>query len=113
MFVPAARKAALRQPGPLLAEIVGTELRSERLPVTLQGPLNPQHVQLATTSSRSILGFMNDNARHCRYAVAAAGGLDTYDTKLLNYRLRRTLHNRDGYIQPIDVIAERLQRLAR
>ena len=107
-FVPAVRKADLRQLGQFLSGVIATELRSEGLPPGILGPLDPENARLAKTASRSILGFMNDSAYHCEYAIEAHGGLNHCDTDGLNYRLRRTLHNRGGYIQPMDLVAQRL-----
>jgi hypothetical protein len=51
---------------------------------------------------------MNEIAVHCRDQVADAGGLSGCDIGALNHRLRRTLHNRDGYTIPIGSVAQRL-----
>jgi hypothetical protein len=48
---------------------------------------------------------MNDIQFHCRYEIAAAGGLDHCDIHALNHDLRRTLHNRGDYITPIELVA--------
>lgn len=107
-FVPDVRAAYLRPIGPYAAAVIESELRSEGLPPEALGFLDPAEVQLAKTASRSVLGFMNDIAVHCRYQIAAGGGLSACDVALLNHRLRRTLHNRDGYVRPLELVAERL-----
>ncbi len=37
---------------------------------------------------------MNEMALHLRYQIDHDGGLDECDARVLNHRLRRTLHNR-------------------
>jgi hypothetical protein len=76
-------------------------------------PTRSRERSLCTESpaSRSILGFMNEMAVHCDYAVAGAGGLSGCDVGALNHRLRRTLHNRGGdYVSPLELVAQRLGR---
>jgi hypothetical protein len=41
------------------------------------------------------------------YQIAAAG-LNDCDTAVLNHDLRRTLHNRGGYVTPLELVARRL-----
>jgi hypothetical protein len=43
---------------------------------------------------------MNEIAVHLRYGVTDAGGLNHCDISALNHHLRRTLHNRGGYVYP-------------
>lgn len=63
---------------------------------------------MARTASRRVLTLMNDSARACRYAVEDSGGLEHTDLDDFNRRLRRLLHNHDGYRQPLDSVLERL-----
>lgn len=107
VFVADVRKADLTPIGPLLVDAVAAELRAERLPTDALGTLDPAAVLLATTANRSVLGFMNDIAAHCRYQMAAQGGLHHTDAHALNHRLQRTLHNHDGYAYPIERAARR------
>ena len=67
VFRAGVRKADLRPIGPYVVKAVEAELWSESLPPDTFGQLNPHTVRLAKTASRSILGFMNDIAAHCRY----------------------------------------------
>ena len=53
------------------------------------------------------LGFMNEMAAYLRYQVAEAGCLSHCDISALNHGLRRSLHNRGGYLYPI-LVAQRL-----
>ena len=108
-FVADVRAADIRPIGPYAVAVIASELRSEGLPPGVFGDLEPDSVQLAKTASRSVLGFMNDIAVHCRYQITADGGLGNCDIALLNHRLRRTLHNRGDYITPLDLVAERLR----
>jgi hypothetical protein len=106
-FVADVRAADVRPLARFAVAVIRAELQSEGLPPDVLGPLDPDGAQLAKTASRSVLGFMNDIAVHCRYQVAARG-LSDCDIDLLNRRLRRTLHNRGDYVKPIELVAERL-----
>lgn len=108
VLVAGVRKADLRPIGPYVVKVVEAELRSESLPPDTLGRLHPDAIRLAKTTSRSILGFMNEMALHCRYQVADAGGLSRCDINALNHRLRRTLHNRGGYAYPIELVPQLL-----
>ena len=62
---------------------------------------------LAKTTSRSVLGYMNEMARFCEYTAAGGGGIRRCDIDTLNRELRRELHlSRDapGYIVPIEQV---------
>ncbi len=106
VFLAGVRKADLRPIGACVVKAVEAELCSESLPPDTFGQLNPDAVRVATTASRSTLGFMNEMAAHLRYAVADAGGLSHCDISALNHHLRRTLHNRGGYVYPIELVAQ-------
>lgn len=108
IFQAGIRKDDLRPIGSYIVKIVETELRAENLPLDTFGRLHSDDVRLAKTASRSTLGFMNEMAADLRYQIADAGDLDRCGIDVLNYRLRRTLHNRGGYVYPIELVAERL-----
>jgi hypothetical protein len=107
-FPAGVRTADLRPLGPYVVNAIEAELRSENLPPDTFGRLHPDAVRLAKTASRSTLGFMNEMAVHLRYEVADAGGLSHCNSSALNHHLRRTLHNRGGYVYPIELVAQRL-----
>jgi hypothetical protein len=103
------RAGDLRPFGQYVVRAIEEELRAEGLPLDVLGPLDAEDVQVATTASRSVLGYMNEMALHLRYQIAVEGGLDACDVRVLNHSQRRTLHNRDGvYAEPLDLVAERL-----
>jgi hypothetical protein len=108
IFVADVHKREIEALGALVAEQVAAALADERLPCDVLGPLDPAATRLAPTASRSVLGFMNDSALACRCAVDAVGGLEHVDLEALNRALRRRLHNRDGYRQPLDLVLDRL-----
>lgn len=108
VFFADVRKRDLQPPGPLLTARIEAALADERLPTDVLGPLEADNVRIARTASRSILGFMNDSAIACRYSIERAGGLQHTDLDDLNRFLRRQLHNRDGYRQPLDLVLDRL-----
>lgn len=102
------RKPDLQPLGPFLVPRIDAALADEKLPADILGPLEADQLRLAQTASRSILGFMNDSASTVRYAASASGGLEHIDLDDLNRRLRRQLHNRDGYRQPLDLVMDRI-----
>ena len=108
VFLARIRTADLRPIGPYAVKALEAELRSESLPPDTFGRLNPDAVRLAKTANRSTLGFMNEMAVHLRYQVADAGGLSHCDLNALNDHLRHTLHNRGGYVYPIELVAQLL-----
>jgi hypothetical protein len=108
VFRAAVRAADLRPLGPYVVRAVEAELRSESLPPATFDQLDADAVRLAKTASRSVLGFMNEMAVHLRYQIADAGGLSRCDIDVLNHHLRRTLHNRGGYVYPVELVAQRL-----
>jgi len=108
VFVADVRKADLTPLDLWLANVVRRELNDEGLPDDVLGEVVPP-VVVAKTSSRQMLGFMNEMARFAEYAIADAGGLARCDVGELNREQRRMLHNRDGhYATPLDLVAERL-----
>jgi hypothetical protein len=103
------RALDLRPLGSYVVRAVKEELHAEGLPLDVLGRLDANDVHVARTASRSVLGFMNEMAFHLRYQIELEGGLDACDTRGLNHRQRRTLHNRGGvYAEPLDLVAERL-----
>lgn len=106
-FIADIRTADLRPIGSFLVQHIEAELRTERLPPDSLGSLDADDIHLAKTASRRVLGFMNDMAFQCEHAIAVSGGPARCDIQALNYRLRRELHNRDGYGTALDFVAER------
>ena len=91
-------------------ECISDELRREGLSTSSLGRLDPTAVELARTSSRRVLGYMNDMTRCCDFAVAEGGGLGRVDPRALNRELRRQVHvTRDapGYFVPLERAAAR------
>jgi hypothetical protein len=109
VFAADVRKGELQPLGPFVVQLIETQLARERLPTNVLGRLDADALHLARTASRSVLGFMNETAFQCRYHVEAAGGLGRIDLDVLNHGLRRTLHNRDGYHDPLELVVQRLE----
>ena len=60
--------------------------------------------------SRAVLGYMNEMARYCRYAITAQGGFERIDFDSLNRQLRRERHLSGqalGFFVPIESAAKR------
>jgi len=96
--------------GPFLVSRVEFELATEELPVDLFGRLDPESVQIARTSSRSVLGSMNDLGFQWEHTVQASGGLESTDVAGTNRRLRRVPMGAIRYAHPIDLARERADR---
>ena len=109
VFVADVRKPDLRPLGPYVVPVIEAALTEEQLPRDGLGTLDPASVRIARTTSRSLLGFLTEIVHECRWLVEAAGGLDHMPTDALNHRLRRVLHNRDGYHDALDLVAARLK----
>ena len=108
VFVPDIRKADLVPIGPSVVGFIHTELEAESLPLDRFGILDSRYITLAKTESRIVLGYMNEMARFCEYAVDDAGGLTRCDTQKLNRALRREPHlsrRPPGYFVPIELVA--------
>ena len=100
------RSAELRPPGPYLVDAVQDELAGERLPLDTFGLLQSGDVRIARTSSRSMLGFMNQMTVEIHYQVMRSDDVRNCDVDALNHQLRRTLRNRGGYVHPIDLVTK-------
>ena len=107
VFAADVRKADLTSPGVFATGLIAEALAREELPGDTLGHLDPADVHLARTASRSVLGHMNDMAFTCAHVVELAGGLGRTDVADLNHRLRRGLHNRGGYVMPVELAASR------
>ena len=104
------RKADLSPLGEVAVGLIRHQLAIENLPPDALGDLDPGSIRLARTASRTVLGYMNEIARYCEYAIADHGGL--VDIESLNRELRRELHlsrRPPGYFVPIDLVMNRLQ----
>jgi len=105
-FVPDVHKADLVPIGPSVVAFIRKELEAEGLPLDRLGVLDSRSIDMATTESRTVLGYMNEMARFCDYAVAECGGLAQCDARKLNRQLRRELHlsrRPPGYFVPIEL----------
>jgi len=106
VFVPNIRKADLMPIGPSLVPLIHEELEAESFPRDRMGALDSRTIALAKTESRTVLGYMNEMARFCEYAVDDAGGLARCNARELNRELRRELHlsrRPPGYFVPIEL----------
>jgi Domain of unknown function (DUF6933) len=102
------RNGDLRPIGAYLIDAIESELRAEQLPVDTFPGLQADGVLLTKTSSRRTLGFMTEMAAEARYTIADQGGLTGCDIGTINRRLRRTLHNHEGYVTPIELVEAQL-----
>ena len=106
VFVPDIRKSDLMPIRQSVVRFVHKELEAESLRPDHLGVLDSRSIALAKTGSRTVLGYMNEMARFCEYAVADAGGLARCDARELNRELRRQLHlsrRAPGYFVPIEL----------
>jgi hypothetical protein len=113
VFVAGVHKADLMPIGASVVALIHNELRAENLTMDRFDVLEPRSVELAKTASRTVLGYMNDMARFCEYAIADSGGLARCDVQELNRELRRQLHlshQPPGYFVPIELAQRRSTR---
>src|SRR5260370_38181598 len=106
VFVPDIRKADLVPIGPSVVGSIHKELEAESFPLDRLGALDSGTIALAKTESRTVLGYMNEMARFCEFAVDNAGALARCDGRGLNHELRRELHpsrRPPGYFVPIEL----------
>jgi hypothetical protein len=106
VFAPDIRKSGLVPIGPSVVALIHRELEAETVPLDRFGILDSSSIALAKTDSRIVLGYMNEMARFCEYAVHEAGGLARCDARDLNRALRRELHlsrRPPGYFVPIEL----------
>ena len=106
VFAPDIRKADLVPIGPAVVGLIHEELEAESFPLDRLGALDSRSIALAKTESRTVLGYMNEMARFCEYAVDDADGLARCDAQELNRELRRELHlsrRPPVYIVPIEL----------
>jgi hypothetical protein len=106
VFIPDVRKSDLMPIGPSVVRLIHKELVAESFPVDRLGALDSRSIALAKTRSRMVLGYMNEMARFCEYAVGDAGGLARCHARELNRELRRELHlsrRTPGYFVPIEL----------
>ena len=87
-----------------MVALVEDALRSESLPLTTFGTLDPGAVVVAKTVDRKVLGCMVDVAYLCSRFIATYGGLDHCDLDELNSWLRRAIHSTTGYVPPIELL---------
>jgi hypothetical protein len=116
VFVADVRKAALMPVGTAIVGLIQQALTEEDLPAHTFGDYDPASVILAKTASRVVLGYMNEMAKYCAYAVYHDGGLERCDVRSLNRGLRRELHRwaePPGYIVPIELVRARLSGITR
>ncbi len=110
VFVADVRKADLLPIGQVAVDQIRRARDMENLPPNALGDLDPASIRLAATASRSVLGYMNEAARFCEYAIADQGGLEGCDIDHLNRDIRRELHVSrlpPGYFVPIDLVMKR------
>jgi hypothetical protein len=106
VFVADIRKADLMPIGTSVVGFIHNELEAERFPLDRLGALDSRSIALAKTESRTVLGYMNEMARFCAYAVGDDDGLACCDARELNRQLRRELHlsrRPPGYFVPIEL----------
>lgn len=105
VFTPDVRKADLVPIGRFAVPAIERALGAEDLPMDALGHLDPDHVWVAPTASRSVLGFMNDMGYLISRAVSATGMWDG-DVVEINRSLQRQLHRTGagqiGYEEPIE-----------
>ena len=104
VFMPNVTVAGLRPIGPPVVSAIQAALHAEHLSVDTLGELDPQHVAVAKTADRRILGTINDLAFTTEHLIATTGGLARCDIDAVHHRLHRTINSITGYLPPIDLV---------
>lgn len=107
IFVADVRKGELVGLGTYVTGVIADALAREGLPAATLGHVDPADIHVARTANRSLLGHMTDMAFTCEHEVGMAGGLAHADIAAINQRLRRGLHNRGGYVVPLELARQR------
>jgi hypothetical protein len=110
VFAPNVRAADLRPPGAFVVQLVAAQLAAEGFPPATFQSLDPNHVTIAKTVDRQVLGCMNELALICQSTSADAGGLARLDLPTLHHRLQRNISSARDYVPPVDLVASRLQQ---
>jgi hypothetical protein len=108
-FVPGVRKAELQNLLEMFRLNLRMNLAAELTDAKVIDRIMEQYAQLsiAGTSNRSVLGSMNDIARHVEFYISyRAGGLDTCDIISLNKELNRIPMKAIGYRYAIEKLIE-------
>ena len=106
VLVPDVHKAGLLPIGRVVVGSIDRALDSENLTRGRLGNFDANSVELAATVNRAVLGYMNEMARYCNYALTAQGGFERIDFDSLNRQLRRELHlsrHAPGFFVPIEL----------
>ncbi len=111
IFVPEILKADITPPGPFIVAAIEHALAMEDLPRDTFGRLDRGDVRLGRTTSRTILGCMNELAKFVEYDVIHQSQTAAVDVAALNHQLHRTILGPLGLRYPIDLAAERALRL--
>jgi hypothetical protein len=106
-FVPDIRASDLRPIGPFAIQAITAELQRQGLPPDTLGKLDPDHVELAKTVDRSVVGCMTDMAFLIERNVAAADGLENLDVIDLHRRLNKNIYGARDYLSPLELIDRR------
>jgi hypothetical protein len=100
LFVPDLVRAQIRMLPEILALFLNRAMRNEGL--RLEQNVEPETIALARTTSRSVLGSMNDLAFQCSCHIEAEGGLLRYDRDGLIRRINRVPMSAIDYDYAID-----------
>lgn len=110
VFAADVLKADLVPVGPAIVRLINGALTDAQLPEDTFGSLDPDHLTIARTASRVVLGYMNEMARYCEYAVLGEGGLSNLDIDSVSRALREEIHLSHlppGYFVPMDLAEAR------
>lgn len=91
VFVPDVKKSDMTPIGPFAAAHIAAALAAEGLTPHTLGHLDAEAVRITKTSSRTVLGCMNDNAWMIENDLIMSGGLIGADIDAVNHRLRRAI----------------------
>ena len=108
-WVPGIKKADLEDFGMLFFTHLAKNLAHEGFPEpVIRRAIETDEIRIGKTSSRSVLGSMNDYAYLSEYMIASAGGLQRADILEINKKLNRTPMSGIGMNFAIEALTKRL-----
>lgn len=105
VFVADVRKTDLLPLGQVAVRLIRSELGMENLAPDALGELDPSSVRIAKTASRTVLGYMNETAKYCKYAIARHSDIGSLNREI--WRELNLWRRPPGYFVPIDLVMTR------
>lgn len=105
-IVPGVARAQIRELGELFRNWLQTVVAEEGVSQANQERLQREHedVEYGRSTSKSVLGSMNDLTFHYRYGITRAGGIHSAQVPAIIKQLNRTPMSAIEYVYPIEAL---------